>query len=72
MRTSKRANPAIVDVEVVRPIPGHIHITPLMQRTVFQDDAVDAGDLNPAYLSPETAYRMGDYVSVRQNNASNL
>lgn len=54
-------DPEIVDVAVIRPEPGDIHIHPLMktgQPSAALKDAV------LAYLDPETLRAMGDYVTV--------
>lgn len=57
------AHPDIVDVEVIRPEPGHIHIYPLM-KTGIAADAID--EIIRAYLDPETMIPMGDFVSLHK------
>lgn len=59
----KAAHPDIVDVAVVRPQPGHIHIFPLMKSGIAAD-AID--DLIIDYLDPETRIPMGDFVSIQK------
>ena len=59
----KSAHPDIVDVEVVRPQPGHIHIFPLMA-TGVAPDAID--DIVIAFLDPDTLIPMGDYVTIHK------
>lgn len=62
----KASHPDIVDVEVIRPEPGHIHIYPLMNSGVAAD-AID--DLIIAYLDPETLIPMGDFVTIEKVTA---
>lgn len=57
------AHPDIVDVEVIRPQPGHIHIYPLMNTGVAAD-AID--EIITQHLDPETMIPMGDFVSVHK------
>lgn len=57
----KAVNPSIIAVEVVRPEPGYIHITPLMIDGISSDQ-VDQAILD--YLDPETRRPMGDDVSI--------
>ncbi len=57
------AHPDIVDVEVIRPQPGHIHIYPLMNTGVAAD-AID--EIITQYLDPETMIPMGDFVSIHK------
>jgi phage-related baseplate assembly protein len=54
-------DPQIVDVAVIKPEPGYIHIYPLM-RTGLPSTELKAAIL--AYLDPETLRPMGDYVEV--------
>lgn len=54
-------DPDIVDVAVIRPEPGHIHIHPLLS-TGLPDAALKA--TITAYLDPETLRAMGDDVAV--------
>lgn len=54
-------NPQIVDVAVIKPEPGYIHIYPLMS-TGLPSDELKAEIL--AYLDPATRRPMGDYVEV--------
>lgn len=57
------AHPDIVDVEVIRPQPGYIHIYPLMNTGVAAD-AID--EIITQYLDPETMIPMGDFVSIHK------
>lgn len=59
----KAAHPDIIDVAVIHPEPGYIHVYPLME-TGVAEDAIDAAILT--YLDPETKIPMGDYVSVHK------
>ena len=59
----KEVSPNIVDVAVIRPEPGHIHIYPLLASGVASE-AMDAAILE--YLDPETLIPMGDFVSVQK------
>ena len=54
-------SPAIIDVAVIRPEPGHIHIYPLTTDGVPGPDIL-AGILD--WLDPETKRPQGDDVSV--------
>lgn len=54
-------DPEIVDVAVVRPEPGHIHIFPLMKTGLPSEELKEAV---LAYLDPETRRAMGDDVTV--------
>lgn len=54
-------DPAIVDVAVIRPEPGHIHTYPLLE-TGAPDAALKAAIAD--YLDPETLRPMGDHVAV--------
>ncbi|MCA1492692.1 baseplate J/gp47 family protein [Ensifer sp. NBAIM29] len=54
-------DPEIVDVAVIRPEPGKIHIYPLMKTGLPTQALMDAV---LAYLDPETLRPMGDDVSV--------
>lgn len=54
-------DPAIIDVAVVRPEPGHIHIYPLLE-TGAPDAPLKAAIAD--YLDPETLRPMGDNVTV--------
>jgi phage-related baseplate assembly protein len=60
------AHPDIVDVEVIRPQPGHIHIYPLMNSGIAAD-AID--DVISEYLDPETKIPMGDFVTIQKVSA---
>ncbi len=60
---TKAVHPDIVDVEVVRPEPGHIHIYPLMVSGVAPVAIMDA---ILAYLDPETMRPMGDFVTIQE------
>ncbi|MCH2165964.1 MAG: baseplate J/gp47 family protein [Marinovum sp.] len=57
----KAAHPGIVDVEAIRPEPGHVNIYPLMATGVAPAAVLDVID---AYLDPETRRPMGDYVTL--------
>ncbi|MBO9465488.1 baseplate J/gp47 family protein [Tropicibacter sp. R15_0] len=59
----KAVHPDIVDVEVTRPQPGHIHIYPLMNSGAAPQAIADA---ILAYLDPETMIPMGDYVTIHE------
>lgn len=59
----KAVHPDIVDVEPVRPQPGHIYIYPLM-KTGVAPDVID--DAIIEYLDPEDKIPMGDFVSVQK------
>jgi phage-related baseplate assembly protein len=59
-------DPQIVDVAVIKPEPGYIHIYPLM-RTGLSSAELKAAIL--AYLDPETLRPMGDYVEVHDPQA---
>lgn len=69
----KGVNPAIIDVAVIRPEPGHIHITPLMEGANGAETATDAiDDSIHAALDPEEDRPMGDYVTVLKAAAVNF
>lgn len=54
-------DPLIVDVAVVRPEPGHVHIFPLLEAGA-PDEPLKAAIT--AYLDPETRRPMGDDVTI--------